>query len=132
MECIIELPWPPSVNHYKNIGRTVKMKSGKIYQQRVNSPETKQFYFDVWMKIRAMMALKPNWSGQDSTIAYEVTLMLHPPHNRRYDADNRAKVSLDSLVRGGLIKDDSQIYRLVIEKKQMIEGGQIVVTVRSM
>ena len=132
MECELELPWPPSVNHYKNIGRTVRTKSGKTYQQRVNSPETKMFYFRVWQKIRAAMALKPNWSGLESTIRYEVTVMLHPPHNRRYDVDNRLKVLLDSFVRGGLIKDDAQITRLVVEKMSMIPEGKVIVRIKEL
>lgn len=126
----LELPWPPSVNHYKSIGSVVVTKNGKTYQKRVNSVQTKRFYYEVWLAIRSGMATKRVEMLCDSTIALEVALTMHPPHNRRYDVDNFIKVTLDSLVRGGLIKDDSLIMRLYVEKCEMISNGKIIVRIK--
>jgi|SRR5271156_4451649 len=121
------LPWPPSVNHYKRIGRTIATKNGKMYQQRVNSKETVGFYYEVWLKIHAYKGIKRINMPLESTISMEV--YLHPPDNRKRDIDNPIKVLLDSLVRGGLLKDDSQISRLLIERRDIIAQGQVVVKI---
>jgi crossover junction endodeoxyribonuclease RusA len=125
----LELPWPPSVNNYKKVGATIKTAKGKIYQKRVNSPETKLFYYEVWIKIRSLKAIKRMETPLDSTIALKVSVCLHPPDKRRRDIDNPIKVLFDSLVRGGLIEDDSQIHLLVVEKKGIIPQGQVIVRI---
>lgn len=119
----IELPWPPSVNHYKTVGALIRTKSGKLYQKRVNSLETKRFYYEVWFKIRKEC---PNVFFSE-TISLELVLTLHPPDKRRRDIDNGLKVIFDSFVRGGLVADDSQIARLLVERKDIIRGGKVIV-----
>ena len=124
MECTLELPVPPSVNAYKKIGRTVRTKSGKIYQKRVNSPETIAFYYQVYMKIRAQ-GLK---SFAGATISIEV--QYFPASKRSLDVDNLAKVLLDSLQRGGLFDDDKQVARLLIERCGIVPEGKVIVRVK--
>lgn len=126
----IELPWPQSVNHYKKVGRLVRTKTGKLYQKRVNTPETAQFYYEVYLRVKAGIATRRLKSYDSVTISLEVCLDMHPPHNRRYDADNYLKVLLDSLVKAKLIKDDSLITRLVVEKKSIIPLGKVVVRIQ--
>lgn len=124
MECEIELPVPPSVNAYKKIGKTVRTKSGKIYQQRVNSPETIAFYYQVFMKIKAQ-GIK---SFQGATISVEI--QYHPSSKRSFDLDNILKVLLDSLQRGGLFDNDKQVARLLVEKCGIVSGGKIIVRIK--
>jgi crossover junction endodeoxyribonuclease RusA len=132
------LPWPPSVNHYKNIGTTVTTKNGKIYQNRVNSPKTKLFYYEVWVKIRSWIALKTKAQAHDDVIDHPLTqplrvyVYLYPPDARRRDIDNPIKVLLDSLQKGGLIQDDNQICRLVIERCAIIPKGQVIVRIEEL
>jgi Holliday junction resolvase RusA-like endonuclease len=45
------------------------------------------------------------------------------PHTFRPDADNLAKLALDSMMRAGLIKDDSSVSSLVIKKTWAQEAG---------
>jgi crossover junction endodeoxyribonuclease RusA len=116
----LTLPYPPSVNHYKSIGRLTRTKTGKLYQARVNSPETKRFFYEVWMKCRAE-GVK---SLLDSTIALEVD--VHPSDARKRDLDNILKVLIDSLVKAGCFNDDSQIALLTVKRCSIIEGGQII------
>lgn len=123
----LELPYPPTVNNYKKIGRTIKTKSGKYYQQRINSYETKIFYYEVWVIVNNLNAIKQIPVPLDKEIS--ITVYLHPPDKRKRDIDNPIKVLLDSLVRAGLIKDDSQISRLLIERRDIIEKGKVKIRI---
>lgn len=122
------LPYPPSVNHYKNVGQPKKTKSGKFYQPRFNSKETIAFYYQVWMLSRSQSSK----FFTDATIPLEVAIDLHPPDKRRSDIDNRIKVILDSLQRANVIANDFQIARLKIERCSIVEGGQVIVRIESL
>ncbi len=117
----ITLPYPPTVNHYKRIGRTIRTASGKNLQMRVNSEITKRFFYEVWMRTR-QEGLK---SFGDATIS--VNLEVFPPDKRKRDLDNIVKPTLDALQRAGLFDDDYQISRLLITRMSIIAQGQIIV-----
>ena len=126
------LPWPPSVNAYKKIGGMTRTKTGKLFQRRVDTNETKAFYFQVYQIIKAQIGWKRTPMALDSTIRLSVSVSLYPPPStavKRWDADNRLKVLLDSLTRSGLIADDSQITRLLVEKMSPFPNGKAVVTI---
>lgn len=129
MEFEIDLPWPPSVNHYKKVGRIVKTKTGKLYQQRKNTDETKKFYFDTYILYKHSMPSEWLKFASSDTISFEVRVYLYPPNTCRYDLDNRLKVLFDGLVRAKVIADDSQITRLFVEKMENIENGKVVVKI---
>lgn len=112
----LELPYPPSVNSYKRVGRTVMTKKGKIYQQRVNTAKTNLFYYEVWVIIKNLKAIKRISMPIDSTIDLCLSVDAYFPDKRVRDLDNILKALLDSLVKGGLIKDDSQIKKLLITR----------------
>ena len=59
----------------------------------------------------------------------EVRLTLRPPSKRAYDIDNRAKATLDALVKAGILADDRQVSRLILEKGLPIDGGQVLVEI---
>lgn len=124
----ISLPWPPSVNHYKKMGGFSRTVDGKLYQRRVNTNQTKQFYFDVWVLAKSLFGAQGSKFHSSDAIV-EVALRMWPPHTKRFDIDNFCKVTLDSLVRAKVIKDDSNIHRLVVEKMSMIAGGRIDVKI---
>lgn len=94
----IELPYPPSVNHYyRRVGpRTLISRQGRRYRERVCA-------------ILRTMQTKP----YEGDLAVEVE--LHPPDRRRRDLDNAMKAFLDALQHGGAYCDDSQIKELNIE-----------------
>ena len=126
----MNLPWPPSVNHYKKVGRIVKTKNGKLYQQRKNTDETKKFYFDVYILYKHLNASEWLKFADSETISFDVRVYLYPPNTCRYDIDNQLKVLLDSLTRAKVIKDDSQITRLYVEKCNIMEHGKVLVRIQ--
>lgn len=126
----LELPFSPSVNHYKRTGRITTTKSGKRFQPRIDTPATKRFYFEVWMKIRLAMANEGLKSFQGATISVEVH--AYPPDNRKRDIDNLIKPLLDAMQKGGLYDDDNQIARLLVQRCDIFEGGKIIVRIEAL
>lgn len=124
------LPWPPSVNSYKKVGRLITTKNGKLYQTRINTQETKEFYYYVWLKIRSLKATTRMEMPIGDTISLEV--QAYPPDDKKRDLDNILKALFDSLVKGGLLQDDSQISRLFIERCSIIDKGQVIVRIKEL
>jgi crossover junction endodeoxyribonuclease RusA len=119
----ITLPYPPSVNHYKSIGRTIRTKKGKSLQMRINSPATKRYFYEVWMKVR-QLGLK---SFQGATISVEID--SYPPDRRKRDLDGICKVLLDAMQHAGLYDDDYQISCLTVKRMSIIPQGQVIVRI---
>lgn len=122
----LELPFPPSVNCYKTIGRTIKTKNGHSVQTRVNSNETKQFYCDV-ANLAYKKSLKFYFSDELMDLTVEVDLY---PKSRLSDVDNPLKVLLDSLQHSKIIVNDRNIRRLVVEKKAIIAIPKVIVRIK--
>jgi Holliday junction resolvase RusA-like endonuclease len=109
----IELPYPPSVNHYwRRVGyRTLISREGRRFRKSV-------------VAILAAMRLEP----LAGPLAVEVD--LYPPDRRRRDLDNSIKALLDALQHGGAYLDDSQIVRLVITKREPMLNGKTIVRIQ--
>lgn len=106
------LPYPPSVNHYwRRVGnRTLISREGRAYRQRV-------------------CAILDGKRPDTMTGPIAVQVDVHPPDRRRRDLDNVLKALLDALEAAGVYENDSQIVRLVAEKRERVEGGKAVVRV---
>jgi crossover junction endodeoxyribonuclease RusA len=106
----LELPYPPSVNHYfRMVGRRVLIsREGRAFRTRVCST-------------LAAMGVRP-MAGR---LVLEIE--IYPPDNRRRDIDNVQKALLDALQHGGAYHDDSQVVKLTIEKRQPVDGGRTLV-----
>ena len=109
----IELPYPPSVNHYyRRVGpRTLISREGRAYREKVCS-------------LLADLGL-PGFTGP-----LDVEVEVFPPDNRRRDIDNLQKSLLDSMQHGGLYEDDSQIVKITIDKRDSVAGGFVIVRVQ--
>ena len=109
----LELPYPPSVNHYwRRVGaRTLISRGGRAFRTSVCS-------------ILADYGVEP----LDGPL--EIDIRVYPPDRRRRDIDNVQKALLDALEHGGAYEDDSQIVRLTIEKGEPIGGGKTIVQIR--
>ena len=125
-ELTLTLPFPPSVNHYKQPGRLRKSKSGHFYTKMVNTPQTNRYYYEVWFKLRSE-GVK---SFHSATISMEVD--VYPPDARKRDISNILKVLEDALQKGGVYDDDYQIARLLVTRKSIIEHGQVIVRIKAL
>lgn len=109
---ILELPFPPSVNHYwrsvriGNATRTLISAAGRDFRQKVTQT----------LRIGSGVA---------------VAVTLHAPDNRRRDLDNfGGKALLDALTHAGVWLDDSQVRRLSMEWGENVRSGKAVVQIR--
>jgi Holliday junction resolvase RusA-like endonuclease len=111
----IELPYPPSVNHYwRRVGtRTLISREGRRFRARV-------------VAALAARQIKP----LPGPLAVEVE--VYPPDRRRRDLDNVLKALLDALEHGGAYADDAQIVRLTLVKGESVAGGHTTVRIRSL
>lgn len=125
----LTFPWPPSVNHYKRPSGFLRSKNGGLYQKRVDTNETKVFYWEAYLEIKRLAAAQGAFFDDSADFRLGVCVDLYPPDGRRYDADNRLKVLLDGLVKYKAIHDDSQITRLLVEKRAPFPNGKAVVTI---
>lgn len=108
----IELPFPPSVNHYWRMwqGRMLISRQGRAYRN-------------------AVAAILRAAGVQPMTGRLAVSIEAFPPDRRKRDCDNLLKALIDSIQHGGAFPDDSQIVWLLIEKAQIVPGGKVVVCI---
>ena len=101
---IISLPYPPSVNHYwRHVGSKVLIsREGRAYRDKV------------------LMSI--NYAGPVLTGRLSVDLLVYPPDARKRDIENVCKALLDALQHVGVYEDDSQIDRLLVERKRIDKG----------
>jgi len=111
----LELPYPPSVNHYwRRVGpRTLISREGRAYREKV-------------CLILAASGVQP----LDGLI--HLVVDLHAPDHRRRDVDNALKALCDALASGGAYRDDSQIKDLEVHMREPVEGGRAVVRIEEM
>lgn len=104
----LELPYPPSINHYwRRVGaRTLISRGGRAFRAAVCS-------------ILAAASVRP----LDGALAMEID--VHPPDRRRRDIDNLQKALLDALAHGGAYHDDFQIARLTTVRQHVVVGGKV-------
>ncbi len=112
----LELPYPPSVNHYyRHVGpRVLISREGRSYREMVNA-------------LVRQKNIRPLPGGIALYAAFR------PPDRRRRDLDNvGGKVLLDTLQAAGLFKDDCQIKRILLEMGAPVEGGRCWVRLEEM
>jgi crossover junction endodeoxyribonuclease RusA len=109
----IDLPYPPSINHYwRRVGyRTLISREGRRFRDRV-------------VALLAARRVAP----LVGRLAVEI--LLFPPDRRRRDVDNAIKSTLDSLQHGGAYLDDSQIDELHVLRREVTLGGVARVSIR--
>lgn len=96
MHIQLDLPMPPSVNHYWGV-------RGK---QRFIGKEGKQF--------RLAVAEEVAQAGVKLEGRLSVHIALFPANRVRFDIDNRIKPLLDALQHAGCFEDDEQVDELHI------------------
>lgn len=114
----LDLPWPPSVNHYWRTprtgplrGRTLISEAGRLYRAAVAAAVLEQ---------RAALRLSDRLA---------VDIQVFEPDRRSRDIDNLLKAVLDSLTHAGVWDDDGQIDDLRIWRHRDTRGGMLRITI---
>ena len=110
MGTIIELPWPPSINHYWR-----HTKNGHYI-----SSEGQSYRKIVYFACHRLQGL----ISKESRL--RMSIEAYPPDKRRRDLDNILKALLDSLEHAGVYDDDSQIDFISILRKPELDNKIIL------
>ena len=107
------LPYPPSVNTYwlTSGRRKYLSKRGRDFKEQVQD-------YVIVHKIPKL-----------GSIPIQVDIILRPRSKKLMDIDNCAKAVLDSLQDAGVFDDDSQVWKLTIERGITHTGGSCVVMI---
>jgi crossover junction endodeoxyribonuclease RusA len=108
----LQLPYPPSVNHYWGVSGKQRFigKKGKEFRQAV-----------------AEACLDAQIQTMDGRLAVHVAIW--PPDNRKRDVDNTLKPLLDAMEHAGVYENDSQIDELHIIRRETMKGGSCSVVI---
>ena len=118
----LELPYPPSINHYYGRGRSgqvyIKPK-GKAYRKCV-----------IWASLE--VSCRGDWPNFRKGQPLSMSLIAYPPDKRRRDLDNILKALKDAMQHAHVYKDDCQIreYREPFKFAEPVKGGKVIVTLQ--
>lgn len=117
----VQLPYPPSVNHYwgHRRDRVYLKKEGINYRVRVAYAIIEQ------------VKSGPIWLGAFKK-KLKMTLNVIPPDNRMRDLDNILKAMLDALESAQVYENDNQIDELHIYRKKPEKPGCVVVEIHEL
>ena len=113
----IELPWPDS-------SLAPNRKNGRHWGA-VHSAKVKRLADARYLTLYAMRST--GYVPPAGALALSLTFC--PPDRRRRDLDNLLKGALDALVHAQVIRDDSLIDRLTLERCNVVTDGKLLVTV---
>lgn len=100
----LRVSWPPSVNHcYAQVGK-----------RRYLTPEARRYKEEVAWLMQSQ-ARHQNFKKFDEKEKLQVFLRAYPPDRRKRDEDNIKKILYDTLIKGDVISDDSQIKRVTTD-----------------
>jgi crossover junction endodeoxyribonuclease RusA len=125
----IQLPWPPSMNHYwrsiivMGICKVTRKRKRRV--QVLISAEGRKYRKAVAAAVLEQLARYPRMSGP-----LAVELHACPPDRRVRDLDNLLKGTLDAMTHAGVWTDDGNLDRIQIERHAPVPGGSLVVSVR--
>jgi len=113
---VIQLPWPPTVNHYYTISRGKRPRkilsdAGRAYKK----------YACECMMVQGVPKLS------EERRPFSLRILASPPDRRRRDLDNILKALIDSLVDYGAIPDDWMVDQIMIHRLEPVRDGQIEV-----
>lgn len=112
MHILLDLPYPPSVNHYWGQVGTRKFIGKKGQEFRLAVAEA-----CADAKVQAM-------EGR-----LTVHVALYPPDKRKRDIDNVLKSLLDACEHAGCFENDNQIDELYIIRQEVRKGGKCTIAI---
>lgn len=121
---ILELPWPPSVNHYWGERVVYSKKAKKHIVHKYIAERGVKFRKDVMDICLVQHAINKRLQGSLST-----KIELYPPRNFRYDQDNFQKALFDALTHAGVYGDDSQVDDNHVRKMFKVPNGKVIIQI---
>lgn len=112
----IELPFPPTLNHY----RIPILRRGSKRPILITSPEGKAYKQEIALRVRNA----PYFEHK-----VHVSLTFFPRTKALYDLDNFIKALFDGLTEARVWKDDSLVHSMYVEKGEVIKGGKVFVKI---
>jgi crossover junction endodeoxyribonuclease RusA len=106
----LELPWPPSINHYWR-----HTKNGHYI-----SREGEEYRKCVWFYC---LKYRDHFSKEQRL---SINIEAYPPDKRQRDLDNLLKSLLDALQHARVYPNDSQIDKLSITRNLPLKGKVII------
>lgn len=112
MHITLELPYPPSVNHYW----------GQAGNHRFIGKKGKEFRAQVMDAVN-----EAGYSPLEGRLS--VHIALYPPDRRKRDVDNVLKSLLDACEHAGCYENDSQIDEIHIVRQEIRKGGSCAIVI---
>jgi crossover junction endodeoxyribonuclease RusA len=110
---VLNLPLPPSVNHYWGTHghRRYVSKAGVQFKEQVSN-------YVIEYRVPKLGAAR-----------LEMKVILYPKDRRKQDIDNRIKALWDALADAGVFDNDEQIDILLVERGEIKKGGGCLVII---
>jgi len=110
---VLNLPLPPSVNHYWGVHghRRYVSKAGKEFKLQVQDYVIEHCVPKMGEK------------------RLEMQVTLYPKDRRKQDIDNRIKALWDALADAGVFDNDEQIDVLIVQRGEIRKGGGCLVMI---
>ncbi len=123
----LELPWPPTANHYTGYRVAGPFIKGKQFVQAYPTSQAKEFHRNVQAIVMRDRAAR-NWS-----CPLKLSVWTYPPDRRKRDTSNLFKMLEDALQRAGVYEDDYQITEHHAWRTgQVVKDGMVVVELEPM
>ena len=108
----VNLPWPPTINHYYHQGRYLSKRARQCRHDAVD-------------------AVRKQLGGLPQPLSWPLRceVSLCPPDRRKRDLDNYLKGTLDALTHANVWDDDSSLAQLHVEWGPHARPGSAVVAV---
>lgn len=110
---VLDLPLPPSVNHYwgQHGHRRYVSKAGVAFKKQVSD-------YVIEYRVPKLGIAR---------LEFQVT--LYPKDKRKQDIDNRIKALWDALADAGVFDNDEQIDILIVNRGEIKKGGGCLVLI---
>ena len=120
---VIEVPWPPSVNHYWG-HRAAPVGKGRYAVHTYLDRRGREIRESVLKLVRERF---PNLQPTDKRLGY--LMIFHAPSRRRCDLSNFAKGVEDALQHAGLYHDDSQFDEVHYRRGAVVKDGKVIMKI---
>lgn len=118
----LQLPWPPSANHYTGYRVAGPFIKGKQFVQAYPTAAAKEFHRNVQAVVLRDRAAR-HWS-----CPLVMRFWTYPPDRRKRDTSNLFKMLEDALEKAGVFEDDYQIAEHhAWRTTQVVKDGMVVV-----